>query len=312
MPAIPAALTATASTTAAATLSPSAPCAAPAPAAAPPDADDPSGRAKVFADTPSQTESLSASGAGNEREAGEDRRRRGRSLLLLAARLTLVEVARDQRAGLTRRRGRTVIGEQRVEVLAFAPAAPHEERRRDRLLERVAQAREARVHGAALEPERVCELRRLESLAQMKVEEPVLLRSERGRGAPHQLDQFAVARDGLGIGEPARIDLREDDSFRFLAGRKPRAPAQLVHRAVVRNRIEPCLHGGHAPIAKRLPRVDEGRLHDIGRRLTVPDKPEHEVVDPLEVALVKLGERVFVPGGRPRPAARPPIGGPRW
>ncbi len=110
-----------------------------------------------------------------------------------------------------------MIGEQRVEVLAFAPSAPHEERRRDRLLERVAQAREARVHGAALEPERVCELRRLESLAQMKVEEPVLLRSERGRGAPHELDQLAVPCDGLRVGEPARIDLREDERFRFLA-----------------------------------------------------------------------------------------------
>ena len=52
----------------------------------------------------------------NKREPGENRRRRGRSLLLLAARLALVEVTRDQRAGLTRRRGRTVIGEQRVEV----------------------------------------------------------------------------------------------------------------------------------------------------------------------------------------------------
>ncbi len=63
-PAIPAAPTTTASTTAAATLSPSAPCAAPAPAAAPPDADDPSGRPKVLPDTPSQMESLSATGAG--------------------------------------------------------------------------------------------------------------------------------------------------------------------------------------------------------------------------------------------------------
>jgi hypothetical protein len=234
----------------------------------------------------------------HEADAGEDLGRGHQTPLALLAALAGLQMLLDRPAnGLCGLR-RAELLEEPVQIDALAPAAPHQQRRGDRLLQRVAQSRQTRVDGALGEGQMAADLVRVEPPAEVQVEQGVLLRVERGRRVPDQLHQLAVLDDRLGVGEPARIyDRKREAALLTAAARrgfgKPLPQAELIDRQVVRNGVEPgfdvrdlfLLAGG-------VPGLDERALDDVRGEVVVAHDPEREVIEPLEVAPVERCERL--------------------
>ncbi len=235
-------------------------------------------------------------GRGERGHAGEQGGRARDERAAARARTALVDVPGDPLAD-QRRELAVPVAEDAVQVATRVPRGPGDQERTDRPLDLVTQPAESHVGVVGAHAHGLAELGTLEALAQVQVEHRAVALVEPGGGVPHQGLEGLLLSHGLG---PDCL-VREVEQVVLPAVGGARARLQPSQALAPDDAVEPGTQAiGVAQLAQPFRGGHEGVRDRVHRVLALAQHRVGEVVQPVGVLVVDLGERVAVARQDPR------------